>query len=468
MKERFFVENKNKFVEKNQKHKYLLEGEVTYKEIEKGIILPAKKKESNAYQGTFKGGVVDKKFKFISGHKRNVEEMNMSIEEGYKVRKKEIKYCDETVVYGGILLMSSFGHLVLESLSRLWYYVDNPNCNYKVAFLKIRNLPDYSYGFLEILGIPKERVIIIEEPTQFKNVIVPDETIHAWLGYKNRYIDIYDAIRKNVKPAPYKKVYLTRTKLKDIFDVNEKFFEDFYRRRGFEIVSTETLSIRDQVSIMAGAEEVVTTCGTLSHMVLFSKKNVKLTILNRNKNDISVPQAIVNEARKVDYYFVDALLDVLPSRHVNGCVCLYPTKYFEEYLKSTKVDYNKSELECNKEKVVYEYLEAWTNNYSMPNRYQTIQEMDIYCVLEGLNKFLFNNDINRKDYDKKAIGSISKSEYIKFKENLIENPKNIKKLYKETKRKVRRKKIKNMLKSIITYLGLKPYAKKVYNKLRGR
>ena len=65
MKERFFVENKNKFVEKNQKHKYLLEGEVTYKEIEKGIILPAKKKESNAYQGTFKGGVVDKKFKFI-------------------------------------------------------------------------------------------------------------------------------------------------------------------------------------------------------------------------------------------------------------------------------------------------------------------------------------------------------------------------------------------------------------------
>ncbi len=219
---------------------------------------------------------------------------------------------------------------------------------------------------------------------------------------------------------------------------------------------------------MAGAEEVVTTCGTLSHMVLFSKKNVKLTILNRNKNDISVPQAIVNEARKVDYYFVDALLDVLPSRHINGCVCLYPTKYFEEYLKSTKVDYNKSELECNKEKVVYEYLEAWTNNYSMPNRYQTIQEMDIYCVLEGLNKFLFNNDINRKDYDKKAIGSISKSEYIKFKENLIENPKNIKKLYKETKRKVRRKKIKNTLKSIITYLGLKPYAKKVYNKLRGR
>ena len=38
--------------------------------------------------------------------------------------------------------------------------------------------------------------------------------------------------------------------------VNEDYFEAFYRSQGYEIISPEKYSIRDQVAIMAGAKEV--------------------------------------------------------------------------------------------------------------------------------------------------------------------------------------------------------------------
>ncbi len=89
-------------------------------EVEKGIILPAKEIVKE-HDFIYKGGVLNSNKEFIklSAVNRNIE--NKSLQEGYELTE-EPSYCDETVIYGGILY-EFYGHVLLESLNRLWYYL---------------------------------------------------------------------------------------------------------------------------------------------------------------------------------------------------------------------------------------------------------------------------------------------------------------------------------------------------------
>lgn len=434
MKTNLFVENIELY-KKRTEISYLDDTEIKVDVITNGIILPLKVIDNKSTDGIFAGGVCDENCNFISGIRRHkVKAGNFSCISSYKIKKESIKKMDDEIIYGGVLI-EHFGHSFLECLSRLWYIVKNKNDKRKIAFLLTGDIKKYHYDMLKLLNIKKDRIVIITEPIQFKKVIVPEETIHSWDCYKKEYNLVYDEIRKNVKSKKYDKLYLTRTKLDPNYDVNEKYFEIFFENRGYKVLSPETLSFKEQIEYISGAKEIVTTLGTLSHFGLCMDYGSKLIILNRTKTNNLIPQYIINEARRLNVTYIDAMLEVLPIEHAGGCVCLYPTEYFMEYLNKEEISYSNNEIEIDKDKVILEYLKKWSKNYTNPIHYSTIEKYDIYDVIKSLNKELNNISISKEDIFPKGSYYHLKKFWIKKNDEHNDEIKKLKQEIEELKKK---------------------------------
>ena len=293
--------------------------------IEDCLILPSKRTNT---PGVMIGGVQKTNGEFIAGFKRSSSrKYYYSMESGYEVTSFERN--DSQVIYGGGQVYH-FGHFLLEGFSRLWFVVknrDNPEFkDLKIVFVGIepfagkKSSNNFLYDCFKLLDIPKERILFIEKPTQFKNVIIPEESILSWSDFYEESRICYDYIRKNIAVSKIKKIYLSRTQLEDnkTICVNEEYFEQFYRKKGFEIISPERYSIEQQVSFISNADEIVCILGSLSHFAIFCKPNAELTILCRTSNETLQPQILVNQLSRIKCNIVDVSLNFLPADRVAG------------------------------------------------------------------------------------------------------------------------------------------------------
>ncbi len=91
-------------------------------------------------------------------------------------------YTDETVVYVGSFI-ACWGHEITDNLRRFWFYFDKNFSNLKnlkfvfiSAFWIRHSLPsDNFWALLKNLGIPIAQCHIVEQPTRFARVFVPDD-----------------------------------------------------------------------------------------------------------------------------------------------------------------------------------------------------------------------------------------------------------------------------------------------------
>lgn len=288
-------------------------------------------------------------------------------------------------------------------MTRLWYVVEN-NTIERIAFLTIGNLNSVKclYGkFFELLDINLEKIIYIQDPTQFKRVIVPDQQ-QAVLGrlanFKKKYTVIHEKMMSRVEAKNIKKIYLTRSQLEKQDCINESYFEEFYKRRGYTVIAPEQYSIEEQIAYMKGAEEIACTMGTLSHLMLFARPGTKLTALLRNSINPLIQQMIVNHAKDVDFYIVDVSFNYLPSSHTFKCNLLGPTKYWREYLDAINDKYDE-ELGFDMSRYVYDYLLKWSAYASTERGWTyTFAKFDNFDVLNSLSTVLFDKPLNREDY----------------------------------------------------------------------
>ena len=276
-----------------------------------------------------------------------------------------------------------FGHMITETLNRLWWFVENPGSGYKAAFINwFGNSEKVQFPeFLQMLGLDETDIIIVNEPTRFEAVIVPDQASYLHSGYTNKCIDVYNAIRGSVKPAGYDRVYLTKTKLVPKYLLGEEYFEDYYRSLGFEIVAPETLPIKEQVAIMAGAKEIVTTSGTTQHLILFCQDGVKLTLLNRSPQFIQQQHWII-QARAARCTFIDIFADLLPPAWYSAPHIFFPTEHWKRYLKENGMPFKDCGITVRD--YIMEYLMSWISeipkfplHFIKHYRYYTLADMII-------------------------------------------------------------------------------------------
>lgn len=396
LERRIFTENKQKYIDLCSQN-YMLKGDPLVSKVKNGIILPLKKISDDTANGMYAGGVCDEEFNFIAGLIRNCDrEINLSCLRSYKVEDSNIIRSNETVIFGGVLI-DFFGHFILECISRLWFVIEN-NSNYKIAFVILGENKVFFDDLFELLKI-KDRVLFIDTPTQFNNVIVPEETLHAYTGFKAKYGDIYLKIMSNVKAKKYKKIYLTRSKFGKQDCVNELYFENFYKKRGYKVIAPEQYSIVDQIAFIKGAEEVVCTLGTLSHLLLFAKPKTKLVMLIRAVINPLIPQLIIDQVKNLNYYIIDVSFNFLPVTHSQGCFLLGPTKYWRAYLDSVGEEYSEDEMVMDMNKFAYDYLLRWCKVFSSPKKWRLgLTKYDNFDILNALSKALYDKPLSRKDY----------------------------------------------------------------------
>ena len=99
---------------------------------------------------------------------------------------------DYDVCYCGII-SDAFGHILLETISRLWYIL-NEKPYLKCVFLTKEKPGSIFFQFCELLEIDKSNIEIIEKPTQYRTVYVPESSFYLNGYAAKEYIDIIDKL----------------------------------------------------------------------------------------------------------------------------------------------------------------------------------------------------------------------------------------------------------------------------------
>lgn len=97
------------------------------------------------------------------------------------------EYMDINVMYMGNVHWS-FGHFLLEHTNRMWAIGARPVDKYVFIHSKLTKgkVPEFVYKFMEMAGVSREDILVVNKNTRFKNVYVPaaasgrDFTSDAW------------------------------------------------------------------------------------------------------------------------------------------------------------------------------------------------------------------------------------------------------------------------------------------------
>lgn len=309
-------------------------------EASNGVILPLKVINDYKTDEYHLGGVLyeNREFCSLSSNKRKGTYYR-SLQAGYEIEEK-IKYIDETVIYGGVLY-EFYGHVLLETMSRLWYYYkSNPN-KYRVVFNVVPRARGKFKEFFELLDIPYDDNTFITEPTQYKKVVIPEQaSIYAESWHKDFLIP-FDYMKAKVKPAKYKKICFSRLKLTRNPVINEKEVIKIFEQNGYKTFSPERLSLKQQISLLKGAESFVCWAGTLACQVLFCENKTERIILNRCFEPAQSHQ-IFDQCKELQTYTIDCSLNPLPTTHVFGPWLVGFTEELKQFCEDKNFKFNKN------------------------------------------------------------------------------------------------------------------------------
>ncbi len=367
------------------KKDYQLKNKLKIKYIEHAKILPPKFFSDPQPWGRMKGGVIDDNGKFQAGLTRDKTQSTLCLE-GYEIENVNCEISNETVFFGGIIL-PYFGHMFLETLSRMWGVISS-NEMHRIVFLLEKNninIPEYFWEFIKLLGIDKKRIIILQVPTIFSKVIIPDESFLLYYGWYTEYKTIIEKIKQNASDIKYNKVYLSRRNFKNDI-LNEEYFENFFQKQGFQILSIEQLPLSEQIGIWKNAKEVVCFAGTLPHCIVFSNPGVKLTILNRSKHPIYL-QAFINQITQANVSFVDVYYNFLPTNHNCHKFITGPNKLFRDYVMNNHMMFSEEDFKFDISKFIPEYLSGWRKYYSEERFFSQIKNLTAQDFFKEINKY---------------------------------------------------------------------------------
>ena len=379
------------------------------------VILPLKDVRKNAFDySSYEGGICDRDGNFIAGSVS--AKRRFCSHSAYKVKDDEISRIDEIVVFGGVFY-HHFGVMMLLSLTRFWWITENQETPHRIAFLLEPGDSPLARSnldtVLELLNIPKEKILVVDRPTEFSEVIIPEESFfEKFDGVNRKYIEVFNYIRDKIistyGPVGVEKLYLSRSRYhkgNQICDgINEEYYEQFYKRRGYTVIHPQELSIKEQIRYIASAKEIVSTYGTLAHLVsLFSSCGAKQTMLLRTQyiDDWFYAQAAILSLKEIDWYIVEAAHNPYPSSHDGGAFLYCPTDYFRAFLDAEEITYDEGELETTlTNDDIKRYMIRWLEAFSLPGNFARLHKPEMFPVLQSLYYLFTKKKLDEKDYVK--------------------------------------------------------------------
>lgn len=193
---------------------------------------------------------------------------------------------DEEVVYLGPLF-AHYGRLLLESLSRVWV-LDRVEPKTKIVFDAPNGMPTLGDGWLtdvlDLFGLPRQRIIVLDRPTRLRRAIVPDplfEQMHAaHPGFVAAFRQVAERIAGDTRPS-VSPLYLSRRLLssRQRVIVGEAALEDLLRENGFVVAYPETMPFAEQVRLVNRHPQIFSSVGSAAHTALFGLARPTLHLL---------------------------------------------------------------------------------------------------------------------------------------------------------------------------------------------
>lgn len=375
--------------------------------VDNGFILPAKKKVDENDTIYYEGGVVDDKMNFVKNSQFLRKSKGGSLTDAYDFLQNDAEFVDADVLYAGILI-NHFGHFLVEGLSRLWYWCENIDNNLHIAFLmpKKQTIFPQFWEFMDMLGIDRNKVHIIKDITRFKKIYVPSQAHILDTSYNDKFTVPYKYITSKLPDKNKEKYYLSRSKFKGgTLCLGEYLFENIYKNNGYKIVYPERLSLKEQITIIKNASELVGISGTAMHMALFADDNIDITILERT--DCPVPeQALINQAIKANAYYVGVNINPFPTDHSVGPTLLSVTDEMSAYCKAKNLKVNPSLINYVKSADGKKFIKTWLKYYSQIDNNKALAKSSPLTAKRFL--FMANAFIPLKKLIKQKIKSLKK------------------------------------------------------------
>lgn len=253
-----------------------------------------------------RGGVVD-----ASGNYVELSAIKDRVESGYPFENPA--YVDKKVVFCGYFF-THWGHFLIETVARLWYFLENDSSIDSYVFFVNENSNQVPMGnyreFFQLFGI-WDKLEFIDTPTAYREVVVPQVAFHFRDYYSSKYLRIFDTIAGNVQPQPDwdrpEKLFFTRSQFVKClqYEFGHDALDDFFRKNGYTIISPEKLTLSQTIYYIRNAREVASVSGTLPHNLLFGNPGQKLVIVERGilNNDCQVN---VNRMKHLNTTYIDA------------------------------------------------------------------------------------------------------------------------------------------------------------------
>lgn len=375
----FGDEDFRKYFTKSVSHQYMCETKI--EQYPNGIIV-------NEHKHGF--GVFDKDFHFVKSS-RQVRKNNGQFVP--KFNHKDIPYIDEDVVFVGNVF-SQFGHFLLEHMNRGYAFLDRKYQKMKYVLINNKDVnivPNYMFELLELLGVPHDNIIILNETTRFRNVYVPIQGFNIPIYSSKAFGKMYDKIADNVKDDKvYEKIYVSRTAMQTRRTFGESVVQKIFEKNGYKIICPETLPLQKQIALVKNCKYLAGCAGTALHLALFMKPGGTVIQIKRNRlpkcnADI---QNLINETKKLKGVFISGSVEEKRTDHCSSVPQIIGVnKYMREFFDAYKFKYNdKDTIPDNKDLSEYQIALAEYNKQYGGVRINNIKHFIIHyssCMIPG-------------------------------------------------------------------------------------
>ena len=217
-------------------------------------------------------------------------------------------------------LNNCWGNVISDLFSHLWFVI-TPECKKLrqegwtfvcISQYSRQEEPRYLREILKAVGIDEKELYWVDgdNPTNFAEVLVPEacfrnEDGESW--FTKRYpLFCQEFVKLFPKVQPIEKVYFTRTKfLSGSSGMGEAHLEHLFRKQGYTIISPETYSVAEQVSLLSQCTYFAATEGSISHNAVFCRPGTHVIVLKK-ADYLNGYQRIIDESAELDVTYLTA------------------------------------------------------------------------------------------------------------------------------------------------------------------
>jgi hypothetical protein len=184
----------------------------------------------------------------------------------------------------------------------------------------LADAPTFFREILEWVSIPTDKVRIVNAPVYARQLVCVPQQEQLQVGPSEDYLDLLDDnfYRKRI-PQPRAKIYYISRAGMPVHFAGESFIEYVLGQSGVSVIRPESLSLNEQLRILAGARMLLFAEGSALHGIQLLGRNVaEVHILNRRPGSSLARCSLNPRCGNVTYHNIGDLVHGL-NRVGNPC-----------------------------------------------------------------------------------------------------------------------------------------------------